>query len=174
VQATDPPGSDPTADLNEALGKLARVLRLFATDDADVLSSTQMVALGALLQRGGVRLTELADALGCDLSVASRQLNLLVERGYAARTRDPEDGRAWQFWLTDDGSALLERIRTRRLTWLAEALASFDPAQRRAAADVLGALVDALKAVRGKKPPHPGDPAPATPTITAEPTEDIA
>jgi len=141
---------DATADLNDALGHLARVMRLFATADPDVISSMQMVALGTLLQRGGARLTELADGLGCDLSVASRQMNVLVERGYASRTRDPDDGRAWQFWLTDDGSRALEGIRAKRVAWLRDTLASFDDAQRRTATDVVTTLAGALAATRGK------------------------
>jgi len=159
--------ADPTTDLIEALSQLARVLRTFPLDEADVVNPAQMIVLGRLFHRGGARLTELADALGCDLSVASRHVNLLVERGLADRTRDPGDGRASQFWLTPAGAALLDRNRAKRVTWLEAVLHDFDQAQRRSAAEVLARIGEALRAARGKKPPVPSGTTPTlTPTTT--------
>ncbi len=73
------------------------------------------------LVEGPARPTELADALHLDLSVVSRQLTSLAERGLVAKTRDPGDGRAHQVEITDAGRALtveVERIRTEFLASL--------------------------------------------------------
>lgn len=67
------------------------------------------------LLEGPVRPTELADHLHLDLSVVSRQLTSLSERGLVARKKDPADRRAHQVEITEAGRALtvqVERIRT--------------------------------------------------------------
>src|SRR5450759_1425000 len=76
------------------------------------------------LLEGPLRPTELAEHLHLDLSVVSRQLTSLSERGLVAKTRDPGDRRAHQVEITDAGRALtaqVERIRTEFLSRLVRA-----------------------------------------------------
>ena len=146
-----PETGDATEQLNTALGQLARVLRSFIIDRVENVSGLQLAILSKLRCDSSARLTEIAAALPCDLSVASRQAMLLVERGLAAKTRDPDDGRAQRFTLTEQGIRAIDASVQSRLTWLDEQLADFDDDQRACAAAVLTALVPGLWHLKGKK-----------------------
>jgi DNA-binding MarR family transcriptional regulator len=164
VQATtygrpDPPPVDPgtphadgTTELNRALGQMTRILRSFSSDPSENMTGLQMSILSTLRRDTSVRLTAIAAALPCDLSVASRQAMLLVERGYAVKTRDPVDGRALRLELTDAGIHVIDRSVRTRLRWLNDNLAGFDDAQRACAAAVITALIPALRRLKDKKP----------------------
>jgi DNA-binding MarR family transcriptional regulator len=168
-----PPSPEPgdgTSQLNAALGQLARVLRSFIIDHVENVSGLQLAILSKLRCDDGARLTEIAAALPCDLSVASRQAMLLVERGLAAKTRDPDDGRAQRFTLTEQGAQAIDASLQARLTWLDEQLTDFDEQQRGCAAAVLGALVPGLWHLKGKK--FDADTlAPPSPTIQTNSTQ---
>jgi|GEM_PF-7050569 len=142
---------DGTSQLNAALGQLGRVLRSFIIDRADNVSGLQLAILGKLRYDSSARLTEIAAAIGCDLSVASRQAMLLVERGLAAKTRDPDDGRALRFTLTEQGTRAIDASTQARLQWLDEQLSGFNDAQRADAAAILVALVPALRCLRTRR-----------------------
>ncbi|UJA20901.1 MarR family transcriptional regulator [Thermoleophilia bacterium SCSIO 60948] len=68
--------------------------------------------LAQLDRSGPSRVSALARELHVDASVASRQLAGLEEAGYVERERDPEDGRAWLYDLTGEGTAGLARVRS--------------------------------------------------------------
>lgn len=78
--------------------------------------------LAVLAREGPMRLTELAEQLYVDPSVASRQAAELVGGGLVVRSPDPGDARAGLLDVTDEGRAVLERTRDRRAQVLAGAL----------------------------------------------------
>lgn len=49
------------------------------------------------------------------------QMDPLVERGVVERQDNPEHKRAWLYALTDEGFAMVERIRRRELRWVERA-----------------------------------------------------
>ena len=178
--------SDGTSQLNAALGQLGRVLRSFIVDRAENMSGLQLAILSKLRRDTSVRLTEIAAAIPCDLSVASRQAMLLVERGLAAKTRDPDDGRALRFTLTAEGVTAIDESTRARRQWLDEQLAGFDDAQRACAAEVIEALVPAFWRLKGRRfgtetpehaetsahtepPDHSADTEPPDPSAHADP-----
>lgn len=93
---------------------------------------------------GPVRLTELAEALQVDLSVASRHIGALVEAGYVERRPDPSDGRATQVLVTEQGLAALRATRDRQTQWLQDLLADWEDERAGLAAEVLAELLDRM------------------------------
>jgi len=78
------------------------------------------------LLEGPLRPTELAEHLHLDLSVVSRQLTSLSERGLVAKTRDPGDRRAHQVEITDAGRALTAQVERIRTDFLANIVREWD------------------------------------------------
>jgi DNA-binding MarR family transcriptional regulator len=84
------------------------------------LPSSVAGVIGVLASEGEVRLGRLAEALGVDLSVASRHAAAAQERGLVERRPHPRDGRACLFHLTDAGRTALAAHRGARSSWLQE------------------------------------------------------
>jgi DNA-binding MarR family transcriptional regulator len=59
------------------------------------------------------RVSEVADRMRIDLSVASRQVAVLEAAGWVRRERDPRDGRAQRLEATEAGLAALADVRAR-------------------------------------------------------------
>jgi DNA-binding MarR family transcriptional regulator len=75
-------------------------------------------ALGVLEEHGSMRVGELADHLGIDLSVASRHASGLEDRGLVQRSASASDRRAHQLSLTAAGADVLTLVRTDVMTRL--------------------------------------------------------
>ena len=98
------------------------------------------------LQRDGdQRCSALAQQLGVDVSVASRQLAVLERLGYVERRPDPLDGRASLLSLTSGGVEALAAARELRGQWSLNALADWDEADARLLSDLLDRLVGDLE-----------------------------
>jgi DNA-binding MarR family transcriptional regulator len=99
-------------------------------------------ALLVPLQRDGdQRCSALAQQLGVDVSVASRQIGVLERNGYVERRPDPQDGRASLFRLTEAGVEALAGARTLRNEWSLTALAGWAESDARMLSDLLDRLV---------------------------------
>lgn len=72
-----------------------------------------VVALAALDRLGAARLSQLAEELQVDLSVASRQVAGLHAAGYVKRIPDPRDGRSQNLELTGAGKRALRKAQER-------------------------------------------------------------
>jgi DNA-binding MarR family transcriptional regulator len=70
-------------------------------------------ALAVLARTDASRVSEVADRLRIDLSVASRQISALEHAGWVTREPDPDDGRAQRLRVTAAGKTVLEDTRTR-------------------------------------------------------------
>ena len=57
---------------------------------------------------GGTRLTDIAEKLSISKQAAGQMVKELVDKGYLARQRDPDDGRAALVMFTEKGEKLLE------------------------------------------------------------------
>jgi DNA-binding MarR family transcriptional regulator len=91
----------------------------------DGLPSSMAGVIGVLASEGEARLSRLAEALGVDLSVASRHAAAAQDRGLVERRPHPRDGRACLFHLTDAGREALTTHRGARTAWLQEVAGSW-------------------------------------------------
>jgi DNA-binding MarR family transcriptional regulator len=94
---------------------------------------------------GPKRSTELAEHLHLDLSVVSRQLTSLSERGLVAKTMDPGDRRAHQVGITDAGRALTTQVEQVRTEFLAGLVRDWDEADVKHFAGYLHRLSESLE-----------------------------
>ena len=67
--------------------------------------------LNMLIHHEGINQTVLADFMGKDKPNLTRLLDRLEEKGFALRETDPEDRRSYRLHVTDDGRAVVERMR---------------------------------------------------------------
>lgn len=77
------------------------------------------------LEKGSVRISELARQAGVDVSTASRQIVELEREGVVRRLADPEDGRASNLELTSMGRRHLTKLSAARQEMLSEILHDF-------------------------------------------------
>jgi DNA-binding MarR family transcriptional regulator len=73
----------------------------------------------------GLRPSKVAEILHVDLSVASRALTHLEERGFVRREPDPDDGRASRVHATDEGRAWIGAFADRYATRMQADLADW-------------------------------------------------
>ena len=128
--------------LSDALEDLLRVVQFRDRDRAccyDV-SVSQCYALERVVEAGGLTVNELAASLYLDKSTASRIANSLVDKGYLARARDPDDGRVVRLVPTPAGSALCRRIMADIADEYAEMLSEFSPDVREGFITLVGRL----------------------------------
>ncbi len=95
---------------------------------------------------GRLRVTELADLLGLDVSTVSRQVRVLEERGMLRRATDEPDRRASVLEITDGGVLALKRLREARFRLVADMLADWDTADIRALEPLLHRFASSLQA----------------------------
>jgi DNA-binding MarR family transcriptional regulator len=142
---------DRQAEFMEAFDGFARAVRRArgATTPANGhgLTLSQYALLQPLSDGGCARVRELADQAGISPSTATRILDVLERREIVIRERHPEDRRAVEVTLTDQGAAMLARedewLRGRRL----EYFSSLGSAERRLAPGLLcglASLIDEL------------------------------
>ncbi len=115
-----------------------RLVRLTGVD----LDRAGFFLLRRLAEAGTVRLSELAQRAGLDLSTVSRLVQQLERRGFVARERDPLDGRACVLSVTRAGLRVDRRLREARRATVAEALAEWSDDDRERFAQLLGRFAD--------------------------------
>nr|WP_078864705.1 MarR family winged helix-turn-helix transcriptional regulator [Streptomyces roseus] len=99
-------------------------------------------AVLTLLDRHGeIRLGRLADLMAIDISVTSRHVAHVADRGWITRDIDPGDGRCRILRLTPAGHALLAEVGARYTGALEKALADWSPHD----IDVLNTLLTRLR-----------------------------
>jgi DNA-binding MarR family transcriptional regulator len=88
-----------------------------------------LVPLAALDRLGPARVSQVADELQVDLSVASRQVAALHTAGYVKRIPDPEDGRSQKVQLTAAGRRALRKAQERSVEVLDRATRGWTDAE---------------------------------------------
>jgi DNA-binding MarR family transcriptional regulator len=101
--------------------------------------------LATIAEQAPVRLTELASAMGVDVSTASRQVATLESRGWVSRVEDPIDGRSSLLALTASGAKLLARLRKARCDAWSELLSRWPDDDLAQLARLLGRLATDLQ-----------------------------
>ncbi|WP_424212658.1 MarR family winged helix-turn-helix transcriptional regulator [Streptomyces sp. BI20] len=81
--------------------------------------------LTVLDRHGGAGVSRLAELLAVDISVTSRHVTHVVERGWVERVPDPADGRCRILRITPAGRDLLTELTARHTAALEHALADW-------------------------------------------------
>jgi MarR family transcriptional regulator, 2-MHQ and catechol-resistance regulon repressor len=145
VLEPDPELAQDTEELYDALEDL---LRIYQFRDRDRIccfdiSVSQCYALEGIVRRGSMTLNELAAYLYLDKSTASRVVDALERKGYAARLPHPSDRRVSLLEATPAGRELEEKIRESILAEERQLLSDFTPEVRRSMTVVLRRLARA-------------------------------
>jgi DNA-binding MarR family transcriptional regulator len=126
--------------LRTIVGRLAHQLRVPAASQG--VTPTRLSTLIALERAGELRPSVLAASLGITPASMSRLVEALESEAWINRGADPDDGRAFLLSLTDEGSAMLARLRSETDSMLADDLAALSAESRRVLADAIPVLVD--------------------------------
>jgi DNA-binding MarR family transcriptional regulator len=100
-----------------------------------------LLALSALDRLGPARVSQVAEELQVDLSVASRQVAALHTAGYVTRLPDPQDGRSQKVKLTAAGKRALRNAQERSVEVLDRATRGWTDAE-------VDGLVSSLRRLR--------------------------
>ncbi len=114
--------SKEVEDLVRSLYLLGFVQREIGRRTLVELGSQGFTSLAAIRVDGPLRVSEVAERLSVDVSVASRQVNALIEAGYAQREHDESDGRAHKISITEAGVEILAKCHRRLVETFAQAL----------------------------------------------------
>jgi len=83
------------------------------------------------------RVSWLAEHVYSDVSTVSRQVTTLAAHGLLEKVADPQDGRACMVSLSEQGAALVERLKAIRGEWFRQLLLDWEPADAEAFGDYL-------------------------------------
>jgi DNA-binding MarR family transcriptional regulator len=149
------PAPDTAEDaLMSLMMALGRQLRQRQPGDAVDYSAFPILKL--LSHQGPLRLSALAHGLGLDASTVSRHARQLEDRGLLERTDDPDDRRASQVALSEQGGRCLAEGFEARRHLITDALDGWTAEERETLRTLVHRLVLALV-----NPPEPSAPAPA-------------
>jgi DNA-binding MarR family transcriptional regulator len=113
--------------LRISVSRLARRLRAERTahglPELSELSDTQLAALGALERHGAMTPGELAEHEKVQPPSLTRVIAVLEERDLVLRSPHPTDRRQVVLTVTEEGRAVVQRVRLRKDAWLARRLA---------------------------------------------------
>lgn len=100
---------------------------LRATERVAGISSAHVWALGAIAERPGIRVNELAKALEVHQSTISNLLKTLVAKRLVTAERNPQDRRSVSLFTTAAGQKVLQRAPNPWSGVLPDALLELDP-----------------------------------------------
>ncbi|HTU73198.1 MAG TPA: MarR family transcriptional regulator [Trebonia sp.] len=133
-----------------SISRLARRLRVeqrIGVGGPDpALSDIQLAALSALERHEAMTPGELADYEKVQPPSMTRVIAVLEERGLVRRSAHPTDRRQVVLTVTDEGRALVDRVRRRKEAWLTQRMQELSAQEveiLRAAAPILEKLSQA-------------------------------
>jgi DNA-binding MarR family transcriptional regulator len=140
-----------------AIGAVKRELGRILPPDCPSGSATVLTLLG---RHGDMRMSKLAELLAVDMSVTSRHVAHVADRGWIERCPDPADKRSRILRLTAPGRARLDELSRRSVELLAERLSEWSD-------DDVGRLNQLMARLREsfgdcRPAPHLAQAAPAT------------
>ncbi|HZF96389.1 MAG TPA: MarR family transcriptional regulator [Allosphingosinicella sp.] len=121
---------ETAARLHKAAIRLLRLAR--REDDATGLSAPRLSALSVVVFAGPLSLSALAAEEQVRAPTMTRIVDALVAAGLVTRETDPADRRMVRIAATEEGRAVLEAGRRRRVAAIADRLASLAESERRA------------------------------------------
>jgi DNA-binding MarR family transcriptional regulator len=129
-------------DLVVSLWSVARRLR--ARSPEGRIDPAMMFVLHHVAVGGSLRVSALAEAMGLDISTASRHVRQLEESGHLARTGDPDDRRASRVRVTRRGRAALDQAKRVRGALVDRATADWPEEDRAVLTTLMTRLADSL------------------------------
>ncbi|MFB7334958.1 MarR family winged helix-turn-helix transcriptional regulator [Streptomyces adustus] len=145
-----------------AVGAVKRDLGRILPHDCPAGSAAVLTLLG---RHGDMRMSKLAELLAVDMSVTSRHVAHVAERGWIDRSPDPADKRSRILHLTDAGREQLDTLYRRSTELLADRLSDWTD-------DEVGQLIGLMTRLRasfGDCRSAPRLPSPAIETTTRTP-----
>ncbi|MFF2853014.1 MarR family winged helix-turn-helix transcriptional regulator [Streptomyces sp. NPDC058001] len=123
------------------------------------------IVLTVLDRHGAMRMSRLAELLAIDMSVTSRHVAHVAERGWIERSPDPADKRSRILRLTPAGEERLEHMSERYVETLAHFLGDWSDDEVDQLCVLLARLRDSFGDCRAQsvRLPHPPTVSPATP-----------
>jgi DNA-binding MarR family transcriptional regulator len=121
---------ETAARLHKAAIRLLRLAR--REDDATGLSAPRLSALSVVVFAGPLSLTALAAEEQVRAPTMTRIVDALVAANLVTREPDPADRRMVRIAATQEGRAVLEQGRRRRVAAIADRLAGLAESERRA------------------------------------------
>ena len=109
------------------------------------LSRSQMGALLFVHRKGVCGVSDIGDDLDITSAAASQMLERLVQQGLIERTEDPNDRRAKQIALTDQGHQMLREGFRAQQNWLNDLARVLLPEEQAQVADALRLLIEHVK-----------------------------
>jgi DNA-binding MarR family transcriptional regulator len=109
------------------------------------LSMSQVGALFQLSHRGTSSVSNVGDRLGVTSAAASQMLDRLVRQGLIGRSEDPNDRRAKQVVLTEQGGRLIDEVMKVRQRWFQSVVEEMSAKERRTVVAGLRILLDKVK-----------------------------
>jgi DNA-binding MarR family transcriptional regulator len=139
-------GRDEAGELTTVMDSLRAVVRALRISTRAVekeigISGAQLFVLQRLEDSPARSVNELAERTSTHQSSVSTVVSRLVERGLARRAPSAEDGRRMEISISERGRSLLQKAPRTAQTTIQDALRRMDPAQVRALAEGLQALV---------------------------------
>jgi DNA-binding MarR family transcriptional regulator len=141
---------DAPARIRSVIGRLGRRLR--QTRAGADLSPSQAEVLVTVVQRGPLRLSEVATIEGLNPTMVSRIAGKLEAAGLIGRAQDPSDRRAAFVTSTVQGRELVVRIRRERTDALTVALEGLSAGDRQALEAALPVLENLAEALKDRRP----------------------
>lgn len=126
TQVFDPAAGNPPESVLASFMSIGRLMR--QRFHGDRLDPGTYALLKGLQCHGAMRVTDLAGIAGLDTSTVSRHVQQLDRSGWIERSAHPDDGRAQQVALTDEGRQLLEESIARRHDLMNQILRHWDRA----------------------------------------------
>jgi|SRR5919108_1331739 DNA-binding MarR family transcriptional regulator len=130
-------------------GNLPKVTERFMARAGVRLDRAAYGVLGRLDRSGRMRLSELAEELGVDVSTASRQVYRLERDGLVRRRAHPGDRRAALLELTPEGRRALARVHRARRAIIGELFSGWPVEDKRTLARLLDRLARELREFAG-------------------------
>ena len=149
--------TDTVEDLVRSLYRLGLVQREIHRHALAELGSQGFTALAIVHKHGPARVSDVAEHLRVDLSVASRQVAALASAGYVRREADAADRRVQLITITDEGTRVLAESHRRMVDTFADALSDWSEEDVAA----LAAGLDRLRQDFAHPVPHHSQETPA-------------
>ncbi|MFD8524571.1 MarR family winged helix-turn-helix transcriptional regulator [Streptomyces capillispiralis] len=144
-----------------AFGAVKREMNRIMPADCPSGSAGVLTLLG---RHGAMRMSRLAELMSVDLSVTSRHVAHLAERGWIERSPDPADKRSRILRLTPSGQEQLDELFRRTTRLLAERLSDWTDDEVGRLTLLMARLRDSFGDCRAA--PRPAPPAPEQTTRT--------